>query len=88
MKFLIDDFDGETVEVDLAECRTLYPNQSADVLYVNGVPCKLSSARSVEVVGIREAVDIFRQLVDMTADRNAELARALVDEWLAIWGDV
>ncbi|MBT9173894.1 MAG: hypothetical protein DDT21_02300 [Syntrophomonadaceae bacterium] len=63
MKFLIDDLNGETIEVDLAECWTLYPNQIDDVLYVNGVPYQLSSARSLEVEVVKEAMVIIQKLL-------------------------
>lgn len=42
MQFEIDTLEGVTILVELSEVGVCYPDD--DVIYFNGVPCKLSSA--------------------------------------------
>lgn len=43
MELLIDDLEGNEVGFDLSEVGPVYPDD--DVIYISGVPCRLSSAR-------------------------------------------
>lgn len=80
MKFLINDFDGSTIEVDLVDdIGVAYIDD--DVLYVSGVPCRLSTARSLEAQAAEEAASILRSVVaGEDVMRDAQI-------WLALWED-
>ena len=73
MKFLIKTLDGETIEAGLLDVGGHYLDD--DVLYVSGVPCILSTARSLEA----EAMAIIRSSLD---DEYRRYACA----WLKKWG--
>ncbi|MDD4986682.1 MAG: hypothetical protein PHQ43_13055 [Dehalococcoidales bacterium] len=44
LRLLIDDLDGEVMEFTLEDIGNCYP--SDDVIYIDGMPCKLSTARA------------------------------------------
>lgn len=63
MKFLIQTLDGETIEAELSDVGGHHPDD--DILYVGGVPCVMSTARSLEAEAMKKAVAILRgSLVD------------------------
>lgn len=45
-EFLIDTLEGEPLLCDLENIGACYPDD--DVIYMFGIPCRLSSARSVD----------------------------------------
>ena len=77
MKFLIQTLDGETIEAGLLDVGGHYPDD--DVLYVSGVPCILSTARSLEAVAMKKAEAIILSSLD---DEYRRYACA----WLKNWG--
>lgn len=84
MKFLINTLgDNEsserTIEVDLDNFSPYYDD---DILYIDGVPCQLSTARSIEQVGIREAASIFRDIL-----KGEDMGRD-IQIWMSLWEDV
>lgn len=83
MKFLIQTLDGETIETieaGLLDVGGHYPDD--DVLYVGGVPCVLSTARSLEAEAMKEALAIIRGSLICLDDEQLDDARA----WLKKWG--
>lgn len=45
MKFGIETLGGETITAELSDVGVIYPDD--DVVYINGVPCRISSAVAV-----------------------------------------
>ena len=45
-EFLIDTLEGEPLLADLENIGACYPDDD-DVIYIFGIPCRLSSARNV-----------------------------------------
>jgi hypothetical protein len=83
VKFLIDTLDGETIETAIWNVGVVFHDD--DVLYVRGVPCKLSTARSMESDAVKEAAALIRRL-----DSNSNIGWGLLEElnaWLEKWGD-
>jgi len=76
------------VEADLAECRTLYPNQNDDVLYVDGVPCRLSTARSIEAEGIAEAIVVINRGIELLHEADKLGQWDGVRSFLEYWDEV
>ena len=80
VKFLIQTLDGETIDAELSDVGGHYPDD--DILYVGGVPCVLSTARSLEAEAMKEAVAIIRGSLICLDDEQLDDARA----WLKKWG--
>lgn len=80
MKFLIQTLDGETIEADLLDAGNSFPDD--DVMYVDGVPCKLSTARSLEAEAVKEAEELFRDVLERYAIPDVGES---VEAWLAKW---
>ena len=83
MQILIENLNGETVAVDFTnvdEIKAVYIRD--DAIKIDGQIFRLSTARSVERVGVQEAASILRSVVageDVARDAGI---------WLALWGDV
>ena len=64
-EFLIDDLEGKTLVGDLENIGACYPDD--DVIYMFGIPCRLSSARPT-----RAAPDVATPRRRMVACPNCE----------------
>ncbi len=82
MKFLVDTLDGKTIEADMVDdmLETFY---SDDILYVDGVVCKLSTARSMEAEAVKEATALIRNFVfeDLLDADEWERVQAWLEKW-------
>lgn len=81
MKFLIDTLRDKTIEAELIDCRPDYP-----MFYVNGEPCQLSTARSLEAEAVKEATAIIQHGCELLHDADKLREWTGVRAWLEKWG--
>lgn len=82
VKFLIDDLDGNTIEADMID-DMLESFNVDDILYVDGVPCRLSTARSLEAEAVKEARILIRE---QAAIAPCAGGYPQLNKWLDKWG--
>ena len=83
MQFLINTLDGETIKTAIWNVGVVFHDD--DVLYVRGVPCRLSTARSLEAEAVKEAAAIIQRLFgEDYCELNKEYPE--LNEWLEKWG--
>ncbi len=94
MKFLIDARgDGETITADLADCSQPYPfvdRIDVDINTETTVPCRLSTARSLEAEAVKEAAiairEFIHEFVAVTGQSPTTKAGFVgLNEWLEKW---
>ena len=85
MRFLIDTLEGEPLEADMID-DMLESFSADDVLYVDGVLCRLSTARSMEEEAVREATAIIQQGIELFHDADKLREWEGVQAWLEKWG--
>ena len=85
MRFLVDTLEGEPLEADMID-DMLESFSADDVLYVDGVPCRLSTARSMEAEAVREATAIIKQGIELFHDADKLREWEGVRAWLEKWG--
>lgn len=84
MNFLIDTLEGETIKAKLS--GDLFAYTDDDVLYVDGVPCRLSTARSMEAEAVDKATVAIREFVAIAEQTPMLASRSGLTGWLKKWG--
>lgn len=87
MKFLIDTFrTNETIAIDLTNVDEMSSSSELnDVIYIDGEPCILSTARSLESEAVKEATALIQRGVELLHDADKLREWAGVREWLEKW---